>query len=116
MSSVQANSQVPQSRIKRKSSSYPTCEDFHYRDRQTFMKLYKQYVHPHLKFASPAWSPWQQGDKEALEKVPEKAVRMVSGLTTSTYLENCVELKLDTLEKRWTGQDLILANKMTREE
>jgi hypothetical protein len=92
------------------------ARNFHYRDRYTFMKLYKQYVRPHLEFASPAWSPWQQGDKETLEKVQEKAVRMVSGLTTSTYLEKCTELKLDTLEKRRKDQDLILAYKMTSEE
>jgi hypothetical protein len=50
------------------------------------------------------------------KKVQEKAVRMVSGLTTSTYLEKCTELKLDTLEKRRKDQALILAYKMTSEE
>jgi hypothetical protein len=30
--------------------------NFHYRDRHTYMKLYKQYVRPHLEFASPAWN------------------------------------------------------------
>ena len=28
---------------------------FHYRDRNTFLKIYKMYVRPHLEFASPAW-------------------------------------------------------------
>jgi hypothetical protein len=54
--------------------------NFHYRDRHTFLKLYKQYVRPHLEFSSQAWSPWLVGDKETLEKVQEKAVKMVSGL------------------------------------
>jgi len=31
---------------------------FHYRDRRTFLGLYKQHVGPHLEFASCAWSPW----------------------------------------------------------
>ena len=43
--------------------------NFHYRDRHTFLRLYKQYVRPHLEFASPAWSPWAAGDKELQEKV-----------------------------------------------
>ena len=39
---------------------------FHYRDKKTFIQLYKQYVRPHLEFAVPAWSPWSVGDKEVL--------------------------------------------------
>ena len=31
--------------------------NFHFRDRHVFIKLYKQYVRPHLEFATPAWSP-----------------------------------------------------------
>jgi ribonucleases P/MRP protein subunit RPP40 len=30
---------------------------FHYRDKQTFVKLYITYVRPHLEFSTPAWSP-----------------------------------------------------------
>jgi len=52
--------------------------NFHYRDRFTFLRLYKQYVRPHLEFSAPAWSPWLQGDKDTLEKVQEKAVKMVA--------------------------------------
>ncbi len=56
--------------------------NFHYRDRHTFLRLYKQHVRPHLEFAVQAWSPWMVGDieDEKLEKVQEKAVRMVAGL------------------------------------
>ena len=31
---------------------------FPFRDRHVFLKLYKQYVWPHLEFAVQAWSPW----------------------------------------------------------
>ncbi len=68
--------------------------NFHYRDRFTFLRLYKQYVRPHLEFSAPAWSPWLQGDKDTLEKVQEKAVKMVAGLKGTGYLEKCVELGL----------------------
>lgn len=90
--------------------------NFHYRDRHTYMKLYKQYVRPHLEFASPAWNPWQQGDKELLERVQETAVKRVSGLKSDTYLDRCKELNLDTLEKRRNDQDLSLTYKMVNDE
>jgi hypothetical protein len=61
-----------------------------------------------LEFSAPAWSPWLQGDKDTLEKVQEKAVKMVAGLKGSTYLEKCAELGLETLEKRRADQDMAL--------
>jgi len=82
--------------------------NFHYRDRNTFIKLYKQYVRPHLEFSVPAWSPWLKGDIDRLERVQEKAVGMVAGLKGRTYMERCVELGLDTLESRRHDQDLSL--------
>jgi ribonuclease P/MRP protein subunit RPP40 len=85
--------------------------NFHYRDRYTFLRLYKQYVRPHLEFSAPAWSPWLQGDKDTLEKVQEKAVKMVAGLKGANYLEKCAELGLETLEKRRNDQDLALVYK-----
>ncbi len=92
--------------------------NFHYRDRHTYhtyLKLYKQYVRPHLEFASPAWSPGQKGDKDVLERVHEKAVKIVSGLKPNSYRERCGELKLETSEKRRTDQDLVLTRKMPLE-
>ena len=86
--------------------------NFHYRDRHIFLRLYKQYVRPHLEFATPSWTPWLAGDKEVLEKVQEKAVKMVAGLRGSDYEERCAELGLETLEERRQGQDMALVHKM----
>ena len=80
---------------------------FHYRDRRTFVQLYKQYVRPHLEFAVPAWSPWAVGDREVLEKVQERAIRMVSGLKGKTYQDRLKEIGLLTLEKRREQFDLV---------
>jgi len=90
--------------------------NFHYRDRYTFLRLYKQYVRPHLEFSAPAWSPWLQGDKDTLEKVQEKAVKMVAGLKGETYQEKCAELGLETLEKRREKQDMSLVYKFMTEK
>jgi len=67
-------------------------------------------VRPHLEFASPAWSPWLQGDKDELEKVQKKAVKMVAGLKGTTYEEKCAELGLQTLEERRNRQDTALVH------
>ena len=48
-----------------------------------FVRLYIQYVSPHLEFSTPAWAPWTEGDKYVLEKVQKKAVGMVSGLASN---------------------------------
>jgi hypothetical protein len=40
---------------------------FHYRDRDTFVRVYKLYVQLHMEFAVPAWCPWTKTDADALE-------------------------------------------------
>jgi hypothetical protein len=98
----------------KKSASWAKTgtKNFHYRDRHIHMKLYMQYIRPKLEFASPAWNPWQQGEKNVLERVQEKAVKMVSGLKSNLSQEKCEELRLVTIEKRRLDQDLALTHKM----
>jgi ribonucleases P/MRP protein subunit RPP40 len=85
---------------------------FHYRDRNIFLRLYQQYVRPHLEFATPAWSPWLVTDINVLEKVQERAVRMISGLKGENYAEKCEELGLETLQERRKVQDMAQAYKL----
>jgi hypothetical protein len=85
----------------------PDYQAFRYRDRRVFVQLYKLYVRPHLDFAVQAWSPWQQGDKDALEKVQRRAVGMISGLRGRDYEERLRELRLTTLEERRHQADML---------
>jgi ribonuclease P/MRP protein subunit RPP40 len=80
---------------------------YHYKDRFTFINLYKQYVRPHLEFVVQAWSPWLQQDKEVLERVQKRAVKMVSGLQGTSYQEKLEELDLNTLEERRHQADML---------
>jgi hypothetical protein len=80
--------------------------NFHYRDRHTYLKLYKQYVRPHLEFCGPAWAPWAAADIEKLENVQRKAIKMVSGLQHRIYEDRCTELGIQTLAERRKEQDL----------
>ena len=83
-----------------------------YRDKECFMSLYQTYVRPHLEYAVAAWSPWTLGDKEVLEAVQRRAVRMVTNLTGKTYQARLSELGMTTLEQRRERGDLIQAYKV----
>lgn len=85
---------------------------FHYRDKYVYVRLYKQFVRPHLEFSSSVWSPWNSGDIECLENVQKKAIKMVSGLRSQDYDERLKELGLWRLEKRRRLADLIQCYKV----
>jgi len=85
---------------------------FTYRDRLTYINLYKTYVRPHLEFSSPAWNPWTTRDEDIIEKVQIKAIKQVSGLKSNTYEERLKELDLTTLKDRRLRADLIQTYKI----
>ena len=58
-----------------------------YRDKKTFIQLYKVYVRPHLEYCVQAWSPYWKVDKDKLDKVQIRAVNMVAGLRGRSYLD-----------------------------
>ena len=77
-----------------------------YRDKFTFIRLYKVYVRPHLQYCSSAWYPYTAADKEVLENVQRRAVRMVSGIS-GTYEQKLRQLGLTTLESNRIRGDMI---------
>ena len=86
---------------------------FTYRDRCTFIRLYQQYVRPHLEYCVQAWSPWLQQDIDLLENVQRRAVRAVSGLT-GTYEEKLKQLNMTTLKERRIRGDMIETYKIVQ--
>ena len=78
-----------------------------YRDRTTFLKLYKVYVRPHLEYAVASWSPWSVEDVEMLEKVQRRALGMVSNLRGRTYEARLVEAGMISLSDRRRRGDMI---------
>jgi len=85
---------------------------FHYRDRHVFLRLYIQYVRPHLEYAVSAWAPWYETDKECLEKVQRRAVKMITGLKATSYEEKLKELGITTLEERRKYLDMLQTYKV----
>ena len=93
---------------------YQLLRSFHYRDKLTFVALYKTYVRPHLEFAVPAWNPWLQKDILALEKVQRKFVKNVTGLRSVTYEERLIELNMFDLATRRVYLDLVETYKIIK--
>ena len=89
---------------------------FHYRDKVTWIRLYKTYVRCHLEYAVQAWNPWLEKDKDLLEAVQRRAVRMVSGLEGKDYLDRLKEVGLTTLEARRERGDMIETWKILTEK
>ena len=85
---------------------------FHYRDRHMFVRLYKQYVRPHLEFSTQAWSPWNEEDIACLKRVQQRAIKMVSGLRASAYEERLKELGLSTLVERRHQADMAMVHRI----
>ena len=88
---------------------------FLYGDRKVFVQLYKQFVQCHMEFAVLAWSPWQSGDIQVLERVQMRAVRIVKGLQGTTYEARLEELSMRTLEDRRIRLDLVQTFKIIKD-
>ena len=78
-----------------------------YRDKITFVQLYKCYVLPTLQYTMPAWRPWTEGDIGKLETVQQKFVSQVSGLCSRDYVERARECGLRTVRDSMDRGDMI---------
>ena len=78
-----------------------------FRDKDTMLRLYKTYVRPHLEYCQAAWSPWTLGDKNVLEQVQQRAVKLMTNLRSKTYEGRLKELGLTSLVERRKRGDMI---------
>ena len=81
---------------------------FQYRDKITWVRLYKTFVRCHLEYANQSWYPYTQADKQTLEAVQKRAVMMIAGLDGLDYSDRLRALRLDTLEERRLRGDAIM--------
>ena len=86
---------------------------FHYRDKNTFLKLYTTlHVRCHLEYCTPAWSPYSQSDIDLIESVQMKAIGMISGLQAKDYEGKLKELDILSLKERRERFDMIQTYKI----
>ena len=74
--------------------------------------LYGTLVRPHLEYAVTVWSPYQQEQKNILEKVQRRATKMISNWKNLSYEERLSKLDLMTTEERRRRGDMITTYKI----
>ena len=64
------------------------------------MRLYKSLVRPRLEYCIQAWSPYHKNDIEVLERVENRATKIVHGYGDLNYKDRLSLLELSSLEER----------------
>ena len=80
---------------------------FPFRKADCLVPLYKTFIRPKLEHAVVAWSPWAAGDKEVIENVQKRMVRLISDKRGNLYEERLESLGLTTLTERRARGDVI---------
>jgi hypothetical protein len=64
-------------------------------------------VRPHLEYAVQAWNPYLAKDRIILERVQRRATKLISSISSLSYEQRLLHLKLTSLELRRLRGDLL---------
>jgi len=85
---------------------------FTYMDRDTFLKLYKALVRPHVEYGNVIWHPHLKRQSVAIERVQRRATKLLKECKNMNYSERLDYLKLHSLKGRRIRGDLIETYKL----
>ena len=84
---------------------------FSFLDGETLKKLFTSLVRPHLEYGQSVWSPFLMRHINMIERVQERATKLVDGMADLDYSERLKKLGLTTLRFRRLRGDLIEMHK-----
>ena len=84
---------------------------FSYLDGETLKKLFTSLVRPHLEYGQSVWSPFLMRHIDLIERVQERATKLVDGMADLDYSQRLKKLGLTTLRFRRLRGDLIEMHK-----
>ena len=85
---------------------------FSYLNKNTFLKLYKSLVRPHLEYGNIIWNPIYKKQSASIEKVQRRATKLLKECKEMSYAQRLVYLDLFSLKGRRLRGDLIEAYKI----
>ena len=71
-------------------------------------------VRPHVEYANSVWCPYKQGDIKELEKIQQRATKLVIKFKKMPYKDRLMHLNLPKLKYRRLSGDMIEVFKITQ--
>src|SRR5215469_2562876 len=76
------------------------ARNFEYKSKNVILPLYKSLVRPHLEYAVRLWSPFLEKDIAKIEKIQNRATKMIPELRGKSYAQRLKHLDIHSLETR----------------
>ena len=83
------------------------CKSFECKDSDVMVKLYKTLVRPIIKYNNVLWGPFYVPDNQKIERIQQKATRIIPSISHLSYHNRLRHLNLPSLQHRRRRGDLI---------
>ena len=81
-----------------RNEEYKMGRTITYKEKQLIVHLYKAIVRPHLEYCIQAWRPYRNKDIDKLERIQQRATKMIPELRDLSYESRLIECGLTAPE------------------